>query len=33
MRLSRYLCEPLKWNDLVGFAMMIGAVAVIFQKW
>ena len=23
---------PLKWNDLVGFAMMIGAVAVIFQK-
>jgi uncharacterized protein len=28
-----YLREPLKWNYLVGFAMMIGAVAVIFKKW
>jgi uncharacterized protein (DUF486 family) len=27
-----YLREPLKWNYLVGFAMMIGAVAVIFKK-
>jgi uncharacterized protein (DUF486 family) len=28
-----YLREPLKWNYLVGFAMMIGAAAVIFKKW
>ena len=28
-----YLRESLKWNYLVGFAMMIGAVAVIFKKW
>ncbi len=28
-----YLREPLKWNYLVGFAMMVGAVAVIFKKW
>lgn len=28
-----YLREPLKWNYLVGFAMMIVAVAVIFKKW
>jgi uncharacterized protein len=28
-----YLGEPLKWNYFVGFAMMIGAVAVIFKKW
>src|SRR5664279_79070 len=28
-----YLREPLKWNYLVGFAMMIGAVVVIFKKW
>jgi uncharacterized protein (DUF486 family) len=28
-----YLREPLKWNYLVGFVMMIGAVAVIFKKW
>src|SRR5277367_2305932 len=28
-----YLKEPLKWNYLVGFAMMVGAVAVIFKKW
>jgi uncharacterized protein (DUF486 family) len=28
-----YLREPLKWNYLLGFAMMIGAVAVIFKKW
>jgi uncharacterized protein len=28
-----YLREPLKWNYLVGFAMIIGAVAVIFKKW
>jgi hypothetical protein len=28
-----YLHEPLKWNYFVGFAMIIGAVAVIFKKW
>ena len=28
-----YLREPLKWNYLAGFAMMVGAVAVIFKKW
>ena len=28
-----YLKEPLKWNYFVGFAMIIGAVAVIFKKW
>ena len=28
-----YLNQPLKWNYFVGFAMMIGAVAVIFKKW
>ena len=27
-----YLHQPLKWNYFVGFAMMIGAVAVIFKK-
>jgi uncharacterized protein (DUF486 family) len=28
-----YLKEQLKWNYLVGFAMMVGAVFVIFKKW
>jgi uncharacterized protein (DUF486 family) len=28
-----YLREPLKWNYFVAYAMMIGAVAVIFRKW
>ncbi len=28
-----YLKEDLKWNTLVGFAMMIGAVFVIFKEW
>jgi uncharacterized protein len=28
-----YLHEGLKWNYLVGFAMMIGAVFFIFTKW
>jgi uncharacterized protein (DUF486 family) len=28
-----YLKEGLKWNTLVGFAMMIGAVFVIFKEW
>lgn len=28
-----YLKEPLKWNYVVGFVMIVGAVAVIFKKW
>lgn len=28
-----YLKEPLKWNYIVGFAMIIGAVFFIFKKW
>ena len=28
-----YLKEDLKWNYLVGFIMIIGAVFLIFKKW
>ncbi|MCK6542390.1 DMT family protein [bacterium] len=28
-----YLKEELKWNYLVGFALMIAAVFFIFKKW
>ena len=28
-----YLKEELKWNYLVGFAFMIGAVFFVFKKW
>jgi uncharacterized protein (DUF486 family) len=28
-----YLKEEFRWNYLVGFAMMAGAVFVIFKKW
>ena len=28
-----YLKEQLGWNYLVGFAMMVGAFFVIFEKW
>jgi uncharacterized protein (DUF486 family) len=28
-----YLKEELKWNYVLGFVMMIGAVFVIFKKW
>ncbi|MBM4124608.1 MAG: DMT family protein [Nitrospira sp.] len=28
-----YLKEPLKWNYLAGFAMMVGAVFFIFKEW
>ena len=28
-----YLKEELKWNYIVGFMMMIGAVFFIFKKW
>ena len=27
-----YLREPLKWNTVLGFAMMVGAVFFIFKK-
>lgn len=28
-----YLKEPLKWNYLVGFGMMVGAVFFVFKRW
>ena len=28
-----YLRQPLRWNHAVGFAMIVGAVAVIFKQW
>jgi uncharacterized protein (DUF486 family) len=28
-----YLKEPLQWNYLLGFALIIAAVFVIFYKW
>jgi uncharacterized protein len=28
-----YLDEKLKWNYLVGFVLIVAAVAVIFKKW
>jgi uncharacterized protein len=28
-----YLKEELKWNTLVGFAFLIGAVFFVFKKW
>jgi len=28
-----FLHEELKWNYMVGFAMMIGAVFFVFKKW
>ena len=28
-----YLGEPLKWNHLVGFGLIVAAVFVIFHKW
>jgi uncharacterized protein (DUF486 family) len=28
-----YLKEPLKWNYVVGFSMMVGAVFIIFYEW
>ena len=28
-----YLKQPLRWNYLVGFALIVAAVAVIFRKW
>jgi uncharacterized protein (DUF486 family) len=28
-----YLKEPLKWNYVVGFALILGAVFFVFKKW
>ena len=28
-----YLKQPLRWNYLAGFALIVAAVAVIFRKW
>jgi uncharacterized protein (DUF486 family) len=28
-----YLKQPLRWNYLAGFALIVGAVAVIFKRW
>ena len=28
-----YLGQPIRWNYVVGFALMVLAVAVIFKKW
>ena len=28
-----YLKEELRWNYIVGFALMVGAVFFVFKKW
>jgi len=28
-----YLGEPLKWNHVLGFTLIVGAAFVIFHKW
>ncbi len=28
-----YLREPLRWNYLVGFGLVVGAVFFVFKKW
>jgi uncharacterized protein len=28
-----YLGQPVRWNYLVGFGLIVAAVAVIFKKW
>jgi len=28
-----YLRQPLRWNYVAGFALIVAAVAVIFRKW
>lgn len=28
-----YLGEPIKWNHLLGFSMIVGAAFVIFHDW
>ena len=31
--LMKYLREDLKWNYLVGFALLLAAVFFVFKKW
>jgi uncharacterized protein (DUF486 family) len=28
-----YLKQSVRWNHIVGFAMIVGAVGVIFKQW
>ena len=28
-----YLGQPIRWNHVAGFAMIVGAVVVIFKQW
>jgi uncharacterized protein (DUF486 family) len=28
-----YLKQPIRWNHIAGFAMIVAAVGVIFKKW
>jgi len=28
-----YLRQPIRWNYVAGFALMVLAVAVIFKRW
>ena len=28
-----YLKQPVRWNHVLGFAMIVGAVGVIFKQW
>jgi hypothetical protein len=28
-----YLGQPIKWNYIAGFGMIVAAVFVIFKKW
>ena len=28
-----YLKQPIRWNHVAGFGMIIGAVGIIFKKW
>ena len=28
-----YLKQPVRWNHIAGFAMIVAAVGVIFKKW
>ena len=28
-----YLKQPLRWNYVAGFALIVAAVAVLFQQW
>ena len=30
---AEYWKQPLRWNYLAGFALIVAAVAVIFKKW